>query len=110
MYVTKNAAYSWQAAVQESVDATLNRTVSSGTPILRRQACDCQDYRVLFVDLSLPEMQVKPLCCQVHLATWHAQMHSAIFRGLLIQAKAFSMRQRARLPTAARRYQRGVLL
>lgn len=30
MYVTKNAAYSWQAAVQESVDATLNRTVSSG--------------------------------------------------------------------------------
>ena len=30
VYVTKNAAYSWQAAVQESVDATLNRTVSSG--------------------------------------------------------------------------------
>ena len=28
--MTKNAAYSWQAAVQESVDATLNRTVSSG--------------------------------------------------------------------------------
>lgn len=30
VYVTKNAAYSWTAAVQETVDATLNRTVSSG--------------------------------------------------------------------------------
>jgi hypothetical protein len=28
--VTDNAAYTWQAAVQETVDATLNRTVSSG--------------------------------------------------------------------------------
>ena len=32
VYVTNNAAYSWTAAVQESVDATLNRTVSSGAP------------------------------------------------------------------------------
>lgn len=30
IYVTNNAAYSWKAAVQETVDATLNRTVSSG--------------------------------------------------------------------------------
>ncbi len=30
LYVTDNAAYTWQAAVQETVDATLNRTVSSG--------------------------------------------------------------------------------
>lgn len=30
VYVTDNAAYTWQAAVQETVDATLNRTVSSG--------------------------------------------------------------------------------
>lgn len=30
IYVTDNAAYSWTAAVQETVDATLNRTVSSG--------------------------------------------------------------------------------
>lgn len=30
LYVTNNAAYTWQAAVQETVDATLNRTVSSG--------------------------------------------------------------------------------
>lgn len=30
MYVTDNAAYTWAAAVQETVDATLNRTVSSG--------------------------------------------------------------------------------
>jgi photosystem II stability/assembly factor-like uncharacterized protein len=30
IYVTSNAAKSWQAAVQETVDATLNRTVSSG--------------------------------------------------------------------------------
>ena len=28
--MTNNAAYTWQAAVQETVDATLNRTVSSG--------------------------------------------------------------------------------
>ena len=28
--MTDNAAYSWTAAVQETVDATLNRTVSSG--------------------------------------------------------------------------------
>ncbi|GBF88779.1 photosystem II stability assembly factor chloroplastic [Raphidocelis subcapitata] len=30
IYVTDNTAYSWTAAVQETVDATLNRTVSSG--------------------------------------------------------------------------------
>ncbi len=30
IYATDNAAYSWSAAVQETVDATLNRTVSSG--------------------------------------------------------------------------------
>ena len=30
IYVTDNAAYTWAAAVQETVDATLNRTVSSG--------------------------------------------------------------------------------
>eukprot|EP00210_Caulerpa_lentillifera_P007752 g7398.t1 len=30
IYVTSNAAYTWQAAVLETVDATLNRTVSSG--------------------------------------------------------------------------------
>jgi len=30
VYVTNNAAFSWTAAVQETVDATLNRTVSSG--------------------------------------------------------------------------------
>ncbi len=28
--MTNNAAFSWTAAVQETVDATLNRTVSSG--------------------------------------------------------------------------------
>ena len=28
--MTSNGAYTWQAAVQETVDATLNRTVSSG--------------------------------------------------------------------------------
>lgn len=28
--MTDNGAYTWQAAVQETVDATLNRTVSSG--------------------------------------------------------------------------------
>ena len=36
IYVTDNAAYSWTAAVQETVDATLNRTVSSGEP---KKAC-----------------------------------------------------------------------
>lgn len=30
IYVTNNTAYTWKAAVQETVDATLNRTVSSG--------------------------------------------------------------------------------
>lgn len=30
IYATDNAGYSWSAAVQETVDATLNRTVSSG--------------------------------------------------------------------------------
>lgn len=30
IYATDNAAYTWTAAVQETVDATLNRTVSSG--------------------------------------------------------------------------------
>jgi photosystem II stability/assembly factor-like uncharacterized protein len=30
IYVTDNTAYSWSAAVLETVDATLNRTVSSG--------------------------------------------------------------------------------
>ena len=30
IYVTDNGAYTWTAAVQETVDATLNRTVSSG--------------------------------------------------------------------------------
>ena len=30
VYVTDNAAYTWAAAVQETVDATLNRSVSSG--------------------------------------------------------------------------------
>ncbi len=32
LYVTDNSAYTWKAAVQETVDATLNRTVSSGRP------------------------------------------------------------------------------
>ena len=32
IYVTDNTAYTWTAAVQETVDATLNRTVSSGGP------------------------------------------------------------------------------
>lgn len=32
VYVTDNGAYTWQAAVQETVDGTLNRTVSSGKP------------------------------------------------------------------------------
>lgn len=30
LYVTSNAAYTWRAAVEETVSATLNRTVSSG--------------------------------------------------------------------------------
>lgn len=30
IYVTDNTAFTWKAAVQETVDATLNRTVSSG--------------------------------------------------------------------------------
>jgi len=30
IYVTDNTAYTWKAAVEETVDATLNRTVSSG--------------------------------------------------------------------------------
>jgi len=30
IYVTNNRAYTWSAAVMETVDATLNRTVSSG--------------------------------------------------------------------------------
>jgi hypothetical protein len=30
IYVTNNRAYTWSAAVLETVDATLNRTVSSG--------------------------------------------------------------------------------
>ena len=30
IYVTNNKAYTWSAAVLETVDATLNRTVSSG--------------------------------------------------------------------------------
>lgn len=40
VYVTNNAAYSWTAAVQESVDATLNRTVSSGSPRCPCMKCD----------------------------------------------------------------------
>jgi photosystem II stability/assembly factor-like uncharacterized protein len=32
IYVTNNTAYTWSAAVMETVDATLNRTVSSGEP------------------------------------------------------------------------------
>lgn len=42
LYVTDNSAYTWKAAVQETVDATLNRTVSSGRPpgnILGLQCC-----------------------------------------------------------------------
>ena len=39
VYVTNNAAYSWTAAVQESVDATLNRTVSSGALRCLRMKC-----------------------------------------------------------------------
>jgi len=35
--VTDNGAYTWQAAVQETVDGTLNRTVSSGE-LLSQQA------------------------------------------------------------------------
>ena len=30
LYATDNGAQTWKAAVQETVDATLNRTVSSG--------------------------------------------------------------------------------
>ncbi len=38
IYVTDNTAYTWSAAVQETVDATLNRTVSSGTDL---HVCVC---------------------------------------------------------------------
>ena len=41
VYVTNNAAYTWTAAVQETVDATLNRTVSSGVPALH-YLCYCR--------------------------------------------------------------------
>lgn len=34
IYVTNNRAYTWSAAVLETVDATLNRTVSSGEYLL----------------------------------------------------------------------------
>lgn len=34
IYATDNGAYTWSAGVQETVDATLNRTVSSGKPLL----------------------------------------------------------------------------
>jgi photosystem II stability/assembly factor-like uncharacterized protein len=30
IYSTDNSAYTWTAAVEETVDATLNRTVASG--------------------------------------------------------------------------------
>ncbi len=52
VYVTKNAAYSWQAAVQESVDATLNRTVSSGIYFRCRKQHGCQSF---FSSVSIPE-------------------------------------------------------
>jgi photosystem II stability/assembly factor-like uncharacterized protein len=38
IYVTDNTAYTWTAAVQETVDATLNRTVSSGAAACGRRA------------------------------------------------------------------------
>lgn len=48
MYVTGNGAYTWTAAVQETVDATLNRTVSSGKAVYC-YACLCSLW-----DLSIP--------------------------------------------------------
>jgi photosystem II stability/assembly factor-like uncharacterized protein len=38
IYVTNNKAYTWSAAVLETVDATLNRTVSSGEQQRRTRA------------------------------------------------------------------------
>ena len=42
VYVTDNAAATWKAAVQETVDATLNRTVSSGALVAPPPPADCE--------------------------------------------------------------------
>jgi photosystem II stability/assembly factor-like uncharacterized protein len=38
IYVTSNGAMNWTAAVQETVDATLNRVISSGIRWVAAQA------------------------------------------------------------------------
>lgn len=44
IYATDNTAYTWKAAVQETVDATLNRTVSSGKIKVELEHCLFQDW------------------------------------------------------------------
>jgi photosystem II stability/assembly factor-like uncharacterized protein len=46
IYVTNNRAYTWSAAVLETVDATLNRTVSSGEGGHRGCCCNLQQLEV----------------------------------------------------------------
>ena len=41
VYATNNGAYTWSAAVQETVDATLNRTVSSGACLAQERSHQC---------------------------------------------------------------------
>ena len=49
IYVTDNGAFSWSAAVQETVDATLNRTVSSG---------ECRLWKQLYPQSYMNGMQI----------------------------------------------------
>ena len=57
--MTDNGAYTWSAAVQETVDATLNRTVSSGKHIKSDFCKSCQRCKLMNVlSIKLPASQV----------------------------------------------------
>ena len=58
--MTDNAAYTWTAAVQETVDATLNRTVSSGAA-----RCSLSGRAVLLL------LDLHPLSLDIR-GSWHA--------------------------------------
>lgn len=55
IYATDNTAYTWTAAVQETVDATLNRTVSSGE-------CDNKALHRLFTFCNLHWLLMRLYC------------------------------------------------
>ncbi len=74
IYVTSNGAMNWTAAVQETVDATLNRVISSGIRwglLAGFSACGIGA-------MGLPTLHTPPVCCSGYEGSFSSLPDSAL--------------------------------